>query len=1369
MVAVLLFLLLYCGCCSLAADQVIYVDQWADDGSNTSSCWEGGESTPCSRLELGLEGIQKVSSTSSKALMIAGGDYELTDNKVSQFVRVSGISIRGYESEYSVNGSDIATIHCIGEVGFSFIYSRDITLSNIVFDGCGQLRNSTTSLDLADMPPTYIQFVVGLYFLYCNNVTMSFVTVQNTFGTGTNIYNTNGNVTINSCIFTNNTFDGRSGGGGLYIEFSYCDPTNDSCLVDGLSNVNQSYTANAMYNITNSNFTSNSANISESNASDGTYILPYGIFHNSFGRGGGMSVYLIGKTSNVSMMINECSFVKNKALWGAGLLVEFHDNANTNNVTVNGSTFSQNTIYYSPSLTSGTGGGGARVAMFMFPSNGSHVHDNNISFNGCLFDSNNAYYGGGLSYYTTLESIFYKPNHFQLYNVNFTSNIARLGAALDMSIFHPSTLGVPPIVDIHDVSIVGNKALYHSKAALAPVGIGAVYIDTLIVEFYGNVQFKSNNGSALVLSGCHITVAKDATFSFIGNNGRSGGAIVLYAGSYIITYPNSHLVFERNIAEYFGGAIYSYNSGVRDQFGSGNCFLRFSDIFCYPDTWTSNFTFKGNIANGYNNSIYVSTILPCVWGSGHGSTDSSNESIDDTFCWGDNWKYFDDNGNRTNCSHQIDTAPAKYHINDTFSMIPGDTIPLGAKALNDLSYDVTSTAVFVLRIINNTASFKGDTQYDYSYVSHNQLSLVGDPNTKATIQFETDNPIIIESVINVTFRPCPPGFSPINQPSGKPACRCDDNYKGHVHCNQSNYTSSIIRSGWIGTVPGYEDTLLFGQSSYIFRNSKKRYMELPQDPAELSEYLCSPSNSRGVLCGSCMDDYGVSVVDITLPCVKCPQGSEKINWIYYLLSEFLPVTIFFGIVFLFSMSVTFGPLNSFIFYAQIITTAMTLDGNGEIFVNAGRMKAIRSAYMSLYSIWNMDFFRTIIPSYCIHPQWNTLIILNLSYFQVLYPILLLFLFVCLMNLYARGVPVVVYLCQPLHYCLARFRQWTNMRHSVTGGMAVFVVIAYTKSVLLALYILTPSHLWYPDGSVATTVFYFDGDIEFGIKNIQYMIPSLIALCLAAIPPLILLYPTLLGVVWHLSCKKLELGRLYPSHKLQAFLDEFHGCYKDGSKPGEIDCRWFASLYFCLRIVLVLVYSVADVYLDQYTAQSLIFVAVAVLFAVFQPYREHWLNQLDIAVFLLLAAISTLSLYNATHVLIDQRPSMIAFNIQFTLVFLPLLYCSGYCLFLFCRKNKNSFEKWRHKRSLRNIQDPDPPLTPDNEREPDDRESYQSALVDSTHVPNFIDFVESAGRMKQKRLRQVNNWSKNTDTPTSGGSSEERTPLLTPASHNEDTY
>ena len=37
------------------------------------------------------------------------------------------------------------------------------------------------------------------------------------------------------------------------------------------------------------------------------------------------------------------------------------------------------------------------------------------------------------------------------------------------------------------------------------------------------------------------------------------------------------------------------------------------------------------------------------------------------------------------------------------------------------------------------------------------------------------------------------------------------------------------------------------------------------------------------------------------------------------------------------------------------------------------------------------------------------------------------------------------------------------------------------------------------------------------------------------------------------------------------MDSFQGCYKDGTEPGEWDCRWFASIYLILRFIFFLCY------------------------------------------------------------------------------------------------------------------------------------------------------------------------------------------------------
>ena len=160
----------------------------------------------------------------------------------------------------------------------------------------------------------------------------------------------------------------------------------------------------------------------------------------------------------------------------------------------------------------------------------------------------------------------------------------------------------------------------------------------------------------------------------------------------------------------------------------------------------------------------------------------------------------------------------------------------------------------------------------------------------------------------------------------------------------------------------------------------------------------------------------------------------------------------------------------------------------------------------------------------------------------------------------------------------------------------------------------------------------------------------------------------------ISCRRLRLGKFYPTLKLQTFLDEFHGCYKDGSNGG-LDCRWFASLYFCLRIALFAVYPITVSWYDQYIAQILIFLFAALMFSVIRPYREEWINNIDVTMLLTLAIITALSLYNLQLARIGQGINVWAFAIQFILIVMPLLYCIGYYCTLLCMDTNKIKMHW----------------------------------------------------------------------------------------------
>ena len=1333
----------------------IYTNPNSPSSIDNSSCWFLGEDHPCKSLDLGVRGLWTLSqerTDGTTTLMIASGRYVLSAETPTDFNRTGPLMIIGENKSVE--------IECQRGAGFSFIYvSGSITLKNIYFHACGALQTSTT-YNLNESNPDFLQFNVGLYFLYCANVTMENVSVLGTSGTAVVLYNTVGTNRMERCAFSSNVYNSSEShptGGAVLIEFTFCEPGSIFCLNNTESVVDQNFTHGANYTFSECWFLYNIANLR--NISEHAFILPNRIHQSSFGRGGGIAAFFKGNASNNSILVEECSFLKNRAVWGAALFIEFQDWSHDNNCTIRDTVMTNNTLHYDDTLNEGTGGGAVRLGFVFYKD--LNVHGNKVLFENCSFSHNNAYWGGGISFYSSIqERISFPLNLLTISNCTFHSNAGRLGTALDLSsLWHSLLLGKHMTPIINNCTFI-NNSVHFDLASHAIAGIGAVYVDTLPVHFTGSNLFEANSGTALAILSNLLFVRDDSIIRFYGNSGRQGGAVSIMGNGYILMGENTRLEFINNTAQYKGGAIYAYRSGEHDLISSRNCFIRYNDIESSPEKWKASFYFRNNTANGKKNSIYASTILPCVWGASYGSSKDSDELKRKVFCW-KSWTYH----NNSNCTNEVGSAPVNYRMNDSYTAIPGKLLPLGIEAKDALGNDVTNDAIFLTQIYSGNASFRGSSTSNYDYTSKNALDLRGQPNSTIKLQIETIDPIVIRSEIEVQLQNCPPGLTQSSSSPKTTVCQCPNSGKGnafggYLKCDGESFQSTLLHHSWLGYIDinGTNETVV-GRSPYVNSISMNESIQLPSE--NLNDFFCKTLNRKGILCGSCIPNYGPSITSTA--CVPCPDEVEGYSWLLYVVAVFVPNIMFFVCVFIFSMTATFGPLNAFIFFAQVITTVAMVNAEGTlVFFNSvfsndsaslALMNAFHDFYTVVYDVWNLDFFRPWIPHFCLSSHINSATVLCLSYLSALYPLMFLALLSFVLSLYNRGVRPCVHIFRPFHRCLARTRGWLKLRKPITGGIAIFLVISYTKFTLVSFALLLPNPLYDASGTVVKQVLYVDGDIEYGASSALYItIASALLIVFGIAPPVLLIIPSILHGMGRV-CHHPIIGKLQPSGKTQQFLEVFHGRFKDGTN-GTLDCRWFAGLYFALRLVLFATYLANhNTLLYQYTLQLNIFLCAAFLFAVIRPYKQDWINNVDTTIFLNLAAITTLSIYNLSLARLGYKLSLWAYCLQCILIMVPLIYCIAYFIIQICHKRVKRFYNQKIA-SLRH-----PHVLDVSQDMTTSEASLRQSLTDSTGIQNFLDFTDSAGRLntpttRRERLTNPTTWRHDRNSRETANDSEQ---------------
>ena len=239
----------------------------------------------------------------------------------------------------------------------------------------------------------------------------------------------------------------------------------------------------------------------------------------------------------------------------------------------------------------------------------------------------------------------------------------------------------------------------------------------------------------------------------------------------------------------------------------------------------------------------------------------------------------------------------------------------------------------VFKPINNSRFAIGSRD---KYITDNTLVIYGTPGAKGKIYLEKVGYNTVDLIFTVQIIQCPPGYilSTPHTRSVTDQCICawstPVSYRGILKCNHTHFQAYILCGVWVGYGLGNEseDNLFTAYCpldfcSYNESMASLNYHLLPGEPnrTKLSKYICS-KNRTGWLCGSCINGFSVYFHSPTYRCG--PDMTCSFGPLFYILSELVPLTVFFMAIIVFRINFMSGRLTGFIFFAQVVD-ALLLD------------------------------------------------------------------------------------------------------------------------------------------------------------------------------------------------------------------------------------------------------------------------------------------------------------------------------------------------------------------------------------------------------------------------------------------------------------
>ena len=506
-------------------------------------------------------------------------------------------------------------------------------------------------------------------------------------------------------------------------------------------------------------------------------------------------------------------------------------------------------------------------------------------------------------------------------------------------------------------------------------------------------------------------------------------------------------------------------------------------------------------------------------------------------------------------------------------------------------------------------------------------------------------------------------------------CICGSVDHQTILCNNRTHGVSVLE-GYLVTYDEANGILELGQSLYGWRRKefvkgrKKWYYLVNSNRLELNR-SCTRFNRYGRLCGRCKDNYSPLIYSYDLRCVaNCT--SQRFNIAKFVGAAFIPLTFFYLFVVFFKFNANSPALQAFILGAQLIGAPAVCRYTISQYGNT-KSYALLSFFLG---IWSLDFFRF---GWAICLNTSSLTALSLDYAVAFYPLFLIFLTYTATRLHSRGCKVITLAWSPFKRFI--MSKWDS-KSSLIDVMATFMLLSYTKVLSVSFDLLNFTRPMTINGSITGKYLYNDPTIKyFGPEHRPYAILAIVITLILNVSPLLLL------LFYPMRCFQKLLNRFkLSSVPLHTFVESILGYYKDGTEPGDRDCRYFGSAFFLIRLLyyIDLTFTKNLSFLIIFNSTCTIFV---IFFLVFKPYKEKYSFYNTATPVMFLIGMALVDIYlgiSISEIIFDQRLTLIVIGSVFAII--PFAYIAALVVWWTWKHNPMKlyyfkYRLWRQERSV----------------------------------------------------------------------------------------